>query len=139
MDGRQNHFTGAANELRAASLYIDMGYEVFIPVMTQSKADFIALRGSEVVKVQVKTASEITSDNKQYLQIRLQGRSSTGGGTREYVDGDIDVVVAIHRLGVWALPWDSVRGKKSLTFGRLVDGKVISRQKGFTVDEYKIH
>lgn len=130
--------TGQVAELEAATQYAKMGYEIYFPQMSQSKADFIIVGPDKICKkVQVKKATENPVNGITYLQIRIQGKP-TAYSTREYEEGDFDVLVAVHETGMWELPWEVVSDKKSLTFGKIDNGVFISRKRGFTVDEYKI-
>lgn len=63
MSGIDNQRIGALAELSAQMYYIREGYEIYTPTIPQSKCDFIAVKGKEVVKVQVKKA---TVKSEQY-------------------------------------------------------------------------
>lgn len=136
--GSQNIKIGQIAELEAATQYAKMGYEIYFPQMSQSKADFIVVGpDKECKKVQVKKATENPINNTTYLQIRIQGKPGTYS-TRDYEEGDFDVLVAVHETGMWELPWEVVKDKKSLTFGKINNGVFTSRKRGFTVDEFRI-
>lgn len=136
--GLQNLSIGAVAELEAALQFTKMGYEIYFPQLSQSKADFIAVSPEGVCnKIQVKKATENPTGSGTYLQVRIQGKPGNYS-TREYVDGDFDYLVAVHELGMWSIPWECVKDLKSLTFGKVVDGEFKSRSRGFTVDGFKI-
>lgn len=72
---QERFVSGVSSELFAAHKLTQLGYELFFPLMTQSKADFLALKEGKVFKVQVKKASWSTTWNFKYLQARIHGKS----------------------------------------------------------------
>jgi len=70
---QQRFVSGVSSELFVAHKLTELGYEVFLPVMTQSKVDFLVMKDSRVLKVQVKKASWSTTHDFQYLQARIHG------------------------------------------------------------------
>ena len=140
MSGSDSHKTGAVAELAAQMWYIKQGYEIYTPIMPQSKCDFIATRDKEVTKVQVKKATENRTKEWVYLQVRLQGKP-TPYGTREYTKDDFDDLFIVHDSGMWKIPFEEVEDKKSLTFGRLhEDGSVTTGSRATVKSEqYKVN
>lgn len=138
--GNETHFTGACSELEVAKRLAGMGYEIFFPVMTQSQIDLIAVRGSECLRVQVKTASKIKSGGFDYLQVRLQSRCSGSGYTRDYSETQFDKIAIVYGDNVWLCPWCEIYGTKSITLGRFEDGVLKPRTKGRKIpfDDYLI-
>lgn len=136
--GRQR--IGALAELRAQMYYVENGYEVFTPMSPQSKCDFIVTKGGEVIKVQVKKATDNPTKFGTYLQVRLQGKP-TPYGVREYTKDDFDELFITHSAGLWKIPAGLVLGKKSLTFGKLLeDGSVVSGNKAsLKTEDFKVH
>lgn len=139
MSGIDNQRIGALAELSAQIYYIREGYEIYTPTIPQSKCDFIAVKGKEVVKVQVKKATENPTKFGTYLQIRLQGKP-TPFGVRNYTLDDFDDLLVVHDSGMWRIPIEEVIDKKSLTFGKLLeDGSVVTGKKATVKSEqYKV-
>lgn len=109
IDGTLNHFTGAASELFAASEFTSRGHEVFFPVFTQSKADFIADVDGVLKRVQVKTGTPLKGG---YLQVRLGG-----SGRPKYEAGSIDLLAIVYGRRLWVIPFtEDIRLKSSLCF-----------------------
>ena len=54
----EQHQTGAASEMLVAYKLIKAGYQVYYPMMTQSKEDLVVCRDGVFTKVQVKTATK---------------------------------------------------------------------------------
>lgn len=135
-----NHYIGAAAEMRAASYYLGDGYEVFFPVMTQSASDFIIRRDGVYQAVQVKKATENPTESGVYLQVRLQGKPTTYGET-EYTEGDFDILFVVHETGMWTFPWSVVSEKKSMSFGKLLpDGTLTTTGRGgYNPNDYRVH
>lgn len=133
-----SHKSGVIAELKAQIYYVEEGYEVYSPLMSQSKCDFIACKGSEVIKVQVKKATENPTKFGTYLQIRIQGKS-TEYGCRTYTKEDFDELIISYKDNLWKLPVDLVLDKKSLTFGKLLDGEIITGSKSSVkTEEHKV-
>lgn len=139
MSGIDRQRTGALAELRAQMYYVENGYEVFTPMSPQSKCDFIVTKGSEVIKVQVKKATDNPTRFGTYLQIRLQGKP-TPYGVRMYTKDDFDELLVVHESGMWRIPSELVLDKKSFTFGKLLeDGSVISGNRAsLKTEDYKV-
>jgi len=132
----QQHYTGAASEALAAAHYLGRGEDVFLPFMTQSRADILILRDGEPVKVQVKTATwggNGTGPN-QYLQVRLANR--TAGAGLLYKEGDFDLLFIIDPEGrKWEIPWNELPATKSLCLDRR--GLTV-RTRGGDLDRFRV-
>lgn len=137
--GSGNIVTGALAELHAQAYYVKEGYEVFTPIIPQSKCDFIVAKGSEIKKVQVKKATDNPTASGTYLQVRLQGKP-TPYGVRTYSLEDFDELFIVHPSGCWRIPSHVVIDKKSFTFGKLnEDGSVTSGKKStVNTQTYKV-
>lgn len=132
MSGMDSQRTGALAELTAQTYYVSNGYDIYTPNIPQSKCDFIVTKGSEVIKVQVKKATENSTKSGTYLQIRLHGKP-TPYGVREYTIDDFDELVIVHDAGIWIIPSKDVLDKKSITFGKLMDDGTVVVGKRSTV------
>lgn len=73
IDGKSQHFTGAASELYASYRLTANGHQVFLPAFTQSKADLVVDIDGTLTRVQVKTSMciNLTSD-KRYGQFKQE-------------------------------------------------------------------
>lgn len=96
------HYKGASNELRAASYYLDLGFQVYFPVCQQGAVDFIVDKGSQgLLKVQVKTATWVKAGNNKYLQSRTRL-------TNKYQDIKpielYDIFFVVSDSGLWEIP-----------------------------------
>lgn len=139
MSGIDNQRVGVLAELSAQMYYIKEGYEIYTPIMPQSKCDFIASKSGDIVKVQVKKATENPTRFGTYLQVRLQGKP-TPFGTRNYELGDFDDLLIVHNSGIWRIPISEVIDKKSFTFGKLLPDMSVVAGNRSTVDtaKYKV-
>lgn len=139
MSGVDNHRTGILAELKAQEYYIKEGYEIYTPIMSQSKCDFVACKNSSTIKVQVKKASENPTKSGTYLQVRLQGKP-TDFSTREYTVEDFDELLVVHNTGLWRFPVGLIIDKKSFTFGKLLDtgGVVTGKKASVKTEDFKV-
>jgi len=107
----KNHSTGVKNELKAASYFAGKGFEVYWPMHTQSRCDFIIYKNEYFNKVQVKTATWSKTGEHLYLQCRLKNRNKYG---TVYLEGDFDWIVFIDGERMWATGWEEVEGLSSV-------------------------
>lgn len=70
---KQEHLIGAAAELYVASRLVALGYAVYYPLVTQSKADIVIEKGGVFQKVQVKKATRSEANGHPFIQVRLGG------------------------------------------------------------------
>lgn len=138
-NGILSHRSGAIAELQAQMWYLKNGYDIFTPISPQSKCDFIAVSGKNSIKVQVKKASNNPTRFGTYLQVRLQGKA-TPFGVREYTEEDFDELFITHDVGMWRIPFEEVKDKKSFTFGKLLEDSSVVTGNRSTVDtgKYKV-
>jgi PD-(D/E)XK nuclease superfamily protein len=103
---RSEHFTGAASEHFAASVFLQKGYQVYWPGMQQGAVDFVTYLDGEFRRIQVKTATWSTVGPFKYLQARIRL-------TKKYQDikpsdlYDTIVIVAPDRR-MWVIPANKV-------------------------------
>lgn len=95
------HSKGAANELKAASYYLDNGFQAYFPVVQQGKVDFVIEKDNQLRRVQVKTASWNKANNHSYLQCRTR---TTNKFQREPKDNDYDLLVIVFEEEIWEIP-----------------------------------
>ena len=103
MEIYERHRQGKIMELKAVQIYFEKGYEIFFPITVPGKADFVAVKRGEALKVQVKKATWSRSGNNSYLQCRLVDKYKRDAPM--YVDGDWDeLIVLSDDGGVWIAP-----------------------------------
>ncbi len=107
------HRVGAINETKAQLYFLQIGYDVFIPALPKTRADFIISKGEEVSRVQVKTAQY----NGPYIQSRLDVNN------KRYTKEDCDLLVFILDGMMWIAPIDDVANLSSVCLGKVNDDK----------------
>ena len=95
---------------------VSLGYEIFFPLMTQSKADFIALKDGQLYKVQVKKASWSTTHQFQYLQSRIHGKGKRDP-KKWYAKEDVDIFAITDNERVWWIPYEEIGHQTSVCLG----------------------
>lgn len=111
-----SHLKGLANELLAANHFAEQGYQIYFPLATQSKCDFIIERDSKLQKVQVKTAAwnKPPRSPHKYLQCRLVSRNQQGY-KGFYKEGDFDVIVFVSpEKRMWTCYYEDIAGLTSV-------------------------
>ena len=117
IDGKLQHFTGAASELYVSYRLTAMGHQVFLPAFTQSKADLIADINGILKRIQVKTGTKLKACNS--IQVRLGGC-----GKPLYEPGDIDILAVVYLETLWLIPFsEDVRSKTSMCINLTSDKK----------------
>lgn len=109
------HQNGSVAELTAATFMVKRGYDVYFPITINPKADFIATKDDETLKVQVKKASWSRTGNFKYLQVRVIGKLK-GDYQRVYKLNDFDVLMVVDSDTdrIWYIPVEEVVGRTSL-------------------------
>lgn len=111
---QQRFMAGASSELFIAHKLMENGYEIFFPIMTQSKSDFIALKDGKTLKVQCKKASwSKTIHTHEYLQVRLHGKTKRDP-TKFYTKEDIDYFALTDNERVWFVSFDEIGHQSSV-------------------------
>lgn len=105
--------SGVSSELFAAHKLTQLGYEIFFPLMTQSKADFLALKDGKVFKVQVKKASWSTTHQFKYLQARIHGKSKRDP-RKFYTKQDVDIFAITDNERLWFIPFEDIGHQTSV-------------------------
>ena len=110
---QERFVSGVSSELYVAHKLTQNGYEIFFPLMTQSKADFIALKDGQCFKVQVKKASWSTTHEYQYLQARIHGKSKRDP-SKFYTNEDVDYFAITDNDRVWWIPFNEIGHQTSV-------------------------
>lgn len=102
------HRNGSIAELKAAVWYMENGFEVFWPQTPQGAVDFIAMRGQETVRVQVKSPYWFERPSgARYLQATVRKGSSSPYST--YTKEDCDEICLVCDEGVWVIPVECIK------------------------------
>lgn len=129
-----NHSTGSMSEQMVAAYLTGQGRDVFVPLKTQARCDFIYLLDAKPVRAQVKTATRSTTRSYIYEQCRLLADRRGHGRGHPYTEVDVDEVwvVGTH---LWCFPISAVSGRSSLC---LVKNNPNPRpnQKDYEPDDY---
>lgn len=108
------HQIGYLSESRAATYFIEQGYEVYWPSFTQSSCDFIITKSQDVQRVQVKTAYWMErKSGKRYLQTTTR-KGCGRGGYSEYTREECDLIVIVYEDKLWAITPEQLGGKQNL-------------------------
>ena len=79
---------GAASEYAACIWLLSQGYEVFKNVAASGVFDIVAIKGKEILKIDVKSASLKTGEKVFYAQRRAQHKIAEQGGNILYIFRD---------------------------------------------------
>lgn len=104
------HKTGVISELKAQLYFTENGYDVFAPIHNRTRADFVAIKGDKILRVQVKTAQY----NGEYIQSRL----SSSDNVTTYSQKECDVIVFVLDDNMWVAPIEEVEFRTSVCLGK---------------------
>lgn len=124
-----SHLTGGASELKAATYYLELGYQVYFPIVQQGKVDLIIedFTNKTLARVQVKTAYWNVFGSHEYLQCRTR---TVNKYQTLPIDMNYDILVIIFGDELWVIP-ASVVTSSNITLRDRVRGRV-------DWDQYKI-
>lgn len=130
--GSYSHIRGARNELIAADFFMSHGWDVYFPLMAQSRADLVVTKGSRVKKIQVKTITYCRTGKYLYKQCRLCTNNERQD--KFYKIGDFDYLLFVDNVdgSLYLAPISEVQGLTSVCFGS--DNKVPRNGKKKTYD-----
>lgn len=98
------HHNGTVAEFTVAAHYAQAGWLVYWPTAAQSPCDFVAIRGQDVRRVQVKKATWHTVGNSDYLQARVIKDTRSIRKRLGYTVEDCDVIAFVDEHRVWVAP-----------------------------------
>lgn len=98
------HFKGKITELQVAQSFLELGYQVSQPLVSDSRYDFIVDIKGQLLKIQVKT-SHLGKDNEYF---EFAGRSSHTNTTRTinkvYTKEEIDYFAIMYNNQCYIIP-----------------------------------
>ena len=107
--------SGLSAELYTASYFARQGYEIFWPLVTQSKSDYLIFKDGQALKIQSKKATWSKTGNYSYLQTRLT--NSNFKDRPRYLKGDFDLLAITDYKNIWVIPFNEIEGLTSLCLG----------------------
>lgn len=115
----ERRLQGNIGEAKAALYYTEKGYEVFLPTVNAKHVDLIAIKDSEVIRVQVKTTSYMPNDCTFSVGLTTQGGNRSWSGTYKTVSKDFvdEVFVWCSDDSMWVIPAEFAHGKSSMYLG----------------------
>lgn len=112
--GISSHFIGVASELKAGAFFAERGYEVYFPMSSQSRCDFIASCEGQTIKVQVKTITYDKVGTYTYAKARI-GTDADRCSRYSHEDADVFFFVGVGEM--YLIPTKEVVNRTCITFG----------------------
>ena len=125
--GISSHFIGVASELKASAFFAERGYEVSFPMSSQSRFDFIATSGDQIIKVQVKTISYEKIGKYTYGKSRI---GSPKDDRAEYTHVSADMFMFVGDGDLYLIPTEHIIGHTCISFGNDNENYKPHRRKG---------
>lgn len=90
------HFQGKITEIQVAKAFLELGYQVSQPLVSDSRYDFIVDINGKLLKIQVKTSH--LSEDKSYFEFATSTSHTNTKGTvnHSYTSDEIDYFATIY-------------------------------------------
>lgn len=108
-------FVGAHSEAQFITYALASGWEVSLPFNKAAPYDYVIRRAPREPweTVQVKRAYYAATGKTKTLAVGLRRSGSKKSTSQPYKEGDFDWLFAFHEHGMWFMPWELVRKKRS--------------------------
>lgn len=121
---------GIIAEFLAKAHFAKQGYEILSPTTHETSYDFLAVAGSEFIKVQVKAVLVGTGRSDSYLRLR-----NKHGQNRLYKIEDYDLLAGVHvesnRIWIFKSIEINEKGHGETITLETLEGRPVRRRKGF--------
>lgn len=124
---------GSVSE-KLVQIYLELfGYQVFEPSADSGRIDLVAIKGSETIRVQIKTV-QIYKGNKFYIDFCKRNKNKT----LRYTKDEIDCVLAYNPFlsSIVKIPGELVWGKAGITFTEKSQGNYCGTSK--FIEDYTV-
>lgn len=111
MNELSSHAKGVITELAVQQAFISHGFGVSVPVLPTSRYDMIVDTGSNLLKVQVKTARDLPNSDGFMISLHSSRTHRCGVQTVKYTSDDVDIFATAHNGNVYVIPQIDVNGK----------------------------
>lgn len=115
----KKHINGTVSELLAESYFINNGYIVSKPINDFNEYDFVVDDEKGLRKVQVKTVYWDNNKNRNLVScVTSHIRGNEHRYNKKYENGSYDILACVHKESgsVYIIPFDEVKGRRSITF-----------------------
>ncbi len=116
--------------------YTERGYEVFIPMDSTPRCDFIALKDGVATKVQVKTASKRTYRRRGTVYTLGVLTTMRNGVVEPYSPVEVDEFFVVGKAMAWVIPNESVYPSKTVMLESTEEDYV--PRHGFDTSEWRV-
>lgn len=98
------HFKGKITELEVANSFLELGYQVSQPLVSDSRYDFIVDIKGQLLKIQVKTSKLDASE--EYFEFATSSSHTNTQGTinKSYKQDEIDYFATIYNKECYIVP-----------------------------------
>lgn len=119
---------GNIGEAKAILYYTEVGYEVFLPTTNASDIDLIAVKGSESIRVQVKSSSYMKSQWSYEVKLSTSGGNQSWNRKHKTISEETvdEVFIWCSDDSLWTVPSKVVSGRKSICLGYFNESYMVS-------------
>ena len=127
---------GTANELKAMANYVERGYEVFVPIDSTPRCDFIALKDGVANKIQCKTAAKRLYKAKDTVYTVAVLNTMRNGITAPYSPEEVDEFFIVGDKVGWIINNELVYPSKTVML-ESTEKDYVPRH-GFNTKEWRV-
>lgn len=113
---RQNMFIGQIIELKVQEEMLRYGFDVSVPTYNSARYDLIVDTGKEVLKIQVKKATQGSDVSFTFPCYSQNNYKSTNTTKRKYTNEEIDYFATVWKDKVYFVPVDETSKQKTIRF-----------------------
>lgn len=117
------------------AIYSGKGYEIFTP-MGNHKADFVAIKGTEIIRVQVKTEAKRVYKAKGTKYALADITTKVDGVKAPYSPTDIDEFCVVGKKRAWRIPCSEVYPRTIVMLSSTEEG--YQPRHGLNVENWKV-
>lgn len=91
------HFQGKITELAVANSFLELGYQVCQPLVSDSRYDFIVDINGQLLKIQVKTSTLSEDEDYFYFATSTSHTNTKGTINHSYTSDEIDYFATMYQ------------------------------------------
>lgn len=105
----------------AIAYYSKLGWTISIPITDSQDYDLIVDTGTRLLKVQVKTTSQISEHGIYTVSLRTCGGNKSGYNAKTFEDNKSDLLFVLTNNGdCYSIPRDVITSKSAINLGEKI-------------------
>ena len=103
----------------AMAYYSKLGWTISTPITDSQDYDIIVDDGDKLLKVQVKTTSQVTEYGVSMVFLKTSGGNKSGNTIKKFTENKCDLLFVMTHLGkFYSIPRDKITTSSSINLGK---------------------